>query len=85
MKKIFITLFMAVALSASASFAAPGERHVSAKLTIYLAGVNKPVAEYKNVYYTLTDGCIHIFDGMGPGAHMTTYSLGAFGFVSQRE
>lgn len=85
MKRIIATLFFAIALSASASFAAPGDRHISAKLTIYLAGVNKPVAEYKNVYYTLSDGCIHIFDGMGPGAKMTTYSLGAFGFVSQRE
>ncbi len=85
MKKLFSIAFLSVALLAGNTFSAGSERHVSARLTIYLAGVNKPVAEYKNVYYTLSDGCIHIFDGMGPNAHMTTYSLGAFGFVSHRE
>lgn len=84
MKKLFITLFISLALCAGSALAA-GDRHISAKLTIYLAGVNKPIAEYKNVYYTLDNGCIHIFDGVGPGAHMTTYSLGAFGFISERE
>lgn len=84
MKKILITLFISLALSAGSTLAA-ADRHVSAKLTIFLAGVSKPVAEYKNVYYTLENGCIHIFEGVGPGAHMTTYSLGAFGFKSERE
>jgi len=84
MKKIVITLLITLALCAGSALAAT-EHHISAKLTIFLAGVNKPVAEYKNVYYTLEDGCIHIFDKLGPGSHMTTYSLGAFGFKSERE
>lgn len=66
------------------AFAASGERHLSKKLTIYLAGVNKPIAEYTNVYYTIDDNCIHILDALGPNANMITYSLGAFGFSSVR-
>ena len=84
MKRILIALVLA--LGVTCSFAGPAERHMSARLAIYLAGVSKPVAEYKNVYYTLSDDCIHIFEnGIGPGAAMVTYSLGAFGFVSHRE
>ncbi|MCQ2102231.1 MAG: hypothetical protein MJY98_03280 [Fibrobacter sp.] len=84
MKKIIITLLISIALCTGSAIAA-GDRHISAKLTIYLAGINKPIAEYTNVYYTIENGCIHIFDRLGPGAHMTTYSLGAFGFKSERE
>lgn len=85
MKKIFLTLLLIISLCTGSALAAAGDRHMSAKLTIYLAGVNKPIAEYTNVYYTIEDGCIHIFDKLGPGSHMITYSLGAFGFRSQRE
>lgn len=82
MNKIILAIVFSLIFACSVCAA---QHHISANLKIYLAGVNKPIAEYKNVYYTLTDGCIHIFDKLGPGAHMTTYSLGAFGFVSERE